>query len=170
MHYKKETVGLIILLLACSVVAQETTGLGSLLTKIDANNKKIDTLTAKTTASITALEEKLSTRIDGLFMRLIIAMIGVQLFLIGTQKTLGGLRKFYQDSKKTKLLKEQNKKLDELTLLISHLISMDINEVIEASKKMDKSNRARLIDRRILSLCFISITMILILNRLGVIN
>ena len=172
MFYKKETAGLIILLLACSAVAQETTGLGSLLTKIDANNKKIDTLGGTITTNIKTLEDKITARIDSLFMRLIIAMIGVQLFLIGMQKTLGGLRNFYQDRKKNKLTEEQNKKLDELTATITKLISMpQVAEIIEAASKIEKTpQRKQLIDKKILSLCFVSVTLILILNKLGVIS
>ena len=172
MHYKEETVGLIIILLACSVVAQETTGLGSLLSKIDANNAKIDKLTKTITTNLKTLEDEITARIDSLFMRLIIAVVGVQLFLIGMQKMLGGLRNFYQDRKKIKATEDQNKKLDELTATITQLIAAtNIGEIIEAANNKNRTHQRRqLLDKKILSICIVSITLILILNKLGVIN
>lgn len=169
------TIQVLILLIALGSMTlgqeeKQTTGIGSLITTIEATNIRITALQKQFTADITDLNEALSGKIDGLFSRIVIAVIGVHFFILGSSKAIGGLAKYIRGKKQLKAVQKNNQLLEEIIPLLKTLnTTQAVKEAKELEAKKPKKKVALVSLRNVIIAGVITALTIIVLYKAGVI-
>jgi len=166
------TIQVLIILIALgsmTLAQEESTGIGSLILQIKQNNNKIDQHKIQFTKDLTNLNKMLGDKIDGLFSRVVVAIVGVQLFILGSSKAIGGLAKYIRGRKKTKAVEKNNRLLEEIIPLLVTLNTIEAVKEVQ-DKKEPKKTKHRFNPYNMIIAGAITIIIILVLNKLGVIG
>ena len=154
--------------LALAQEEKETTGLGSLITQNKLTNTRITELQKQFTADIIDVREALTAKIDGLFNRVIVAVIAVQLFVLSTSKAIGGIFKYVRGRKQLKAVNKNNQLIEQLIPLLVTL--QTIQAVKESQAQEPKKTKPRFNPANVIIAGVIAILTLLTLQKFGVIG